>query len=567
MSAIRIDAIEVDVTHSDCIPDNQIGNSQNYTKTYFVSSDQDFSSFSHFFGNAIYKVRRDKVVAYKALMHKLYDGRFAQYQGKGAAFDASCDFFINQTEDPVVEISIREKNQGDDRNFMKFNDGREPNAKAFKALLYEGISRIMITRDENEFGVYPVVLAQGQALPISANEVPVVYMRNDGTCVSRQLITYGAPGTGKSHKTKLETEAWKKNVFRTTFHPDSDYSTFVGAYKPTMKTMPRVAMINDGKDAVKAGGDEDLKVVEQITYDFVAQAFVKAYVLAWRKMEGAGDENGKPKPEPVFLVIEEINRGNCAQIFGDLFQLLDRNDAGYSEYPIDADADLRKFLAKKGEERLGDIDANALSTRYGIEADLAKAIVVGEKLVLPPNFLIRATMNTSDQSLFPIDSAFKRRWDWEYVPILEGVDETTKKPLGWKIAFDVPKLDANGQPVTDATGKPEFESYEKEWWDFVLKVNEIIGSATHSEDKKLGYFFVKAEKKDGKLIVSDKKILEKVIFYLWNDVFKDIGLGKIFADKDGGGVEFHRFFDAKTGAIDSVLVKEFVEHVLNAKPE
>ena len=92
MSAIRIDAIEVDVTHSDCIADNQIGNSQNYTKTYFVSSDQDFSSFSHFFGNAIYKVRRGKIVAYKALMHELYDGRFAQYQGKGAAFDASFDF-------------------------------------------------------------------------------------------------------------------------------------------------------------------------------------------------------------------------------------------------------------------------------------------------------------------------------------------------------------------------------------------------------------------------------------------------------------------------------------------
>lgn len=379
-----------------------------------------------------------------------------------------------------------------------------------------------------------------------------------------QLITYGAPGTGKSHKTKLETEAWKKNVFRTTFHPDSDYSTFVGAYKPTMSEDAGRIEVYKGSGSSKVL-DATQEIKQGISYEFVAQAFVKAYVLAWRKMAGAGDESGKP--EPVFLVIEEINRGNCAQIFGDLFQLLDRDDAGYSEYPIDADADLRKFLAKKGEESLGDIDANALSTRYGIEADLAKAIVAGEKLVLPPNFLIRATMNTSDQSLFPIDSAFKRRWDWEYVPILEGVDETTKQPLGWKIAFNVPKLDANGQPVKDATGKPEFESYEKEWWDFVLKVNEIIGSATHSEDKKLGYFFVKAEKKDGKLIVSDKKILEKVIFYLWNDVFKDIGLGKIFADKNGGGVEFHRFFDAKTGAIDSVLVKEFVEHVLNAKAE
>ena len=167
-------------------------------------------------------------------------------------------------------------------------------------------------------------------------------------------------------------------------------------------------------------------MADQTTYDSVVQAFVKAYVFARRKMEGAGDENGKPKPEPVFPVIEEINRGNCAQIFGDLFQLLDRDDAGYSEYSIDADADLRKFLAKKGKESLCDIDANALSTRYGIEADLGKAIVAGEKLVLPPNFLTRATMNTSDQSLFPIDSASKRRWDWEYVPI-------AKPDKDWKI--------------------------------------------------------------------------------------------------------------------------------------
>lgn len=172
----------------------------------------------------------------------------------------------------------------------------------------------------------------------------------------RQIIIYGAPGTGKSYhiKQQLEEKAVsKENQFRTTFHPDSDYSTFVGAYKPTME------------------GDV-------IKYKFVPQAFLKAYVRAYQA-----------STETVYLIIEEINRGNCAQIFGDIFQLLDRNDKGRSEYEIDADEDIKAYL----EEKLG-------KDSEGIK---------GGKLCLPSNLYIYATMNTSDQSLFPIDSAFKRR--------------------------------------------------------------------------------------------------------------------------------------------------------------
>ena len=154
-------------------------------------------------------------------------------------------------------------------------------------------------------------------------------------------------------------------------------------------------------------------------------------------------------------------------------------------------------------------------------------------------------MNTSDQSLFPIDSAFKRRWDWRYVPILEGRDENTKQPLGWKIAFDTPA-----------------GAFEFDWWEFVKRVNNVIGTTTSSEDKKLGYFFVKAERKsvDGeeRLVVTAEKLLEKVVFYLWNDVFKDYGIDKIFA-KGGKPVEYHCFYDSGTGEIDTALLKEFVE--------
>ena len=203
------------------------------------------------------------------------------------------------------------------------------------------------------------------------------YMRSDKNYKSLQQIFYGAPGTGKSHKIKNDEkvkEANDKNlVFRTTFHPDSDYSTFVGAYKPTIKPVA---------DKYKAVAGKD----EEITYSFVPQAFLQAYVAAWNNPE-----------ENVYLVIEEINRGNCAQIFGDLFQLLDRDCVGFSEYPIMADNDLKKYLDGKDEE-----EKDILTNKDGIKDG---------KLRLPKNLYIWATMNTSDQSLFPIDSAFKRRWD------------------------------------------------------------------------------------------------------------------------------------------------------------
>ncbi len=400
-------------------------------------------------------------------------------------------------------------------------------------------------------------------MPLEIGEDILLRLQGDATKRSKdvvsnlapyQLITYGAPGTGKSHKTKEETDAWKDNVFRTTFHPDSDYSTFVGAYKPSMSDDAGRVEVYKGSGASKVL-DATHEIKKGIAYEFIPQAFIKAYVLAWKKMNDAPNgEDGKPNPEPVYLVIEEINRGNCAQIFGDIFQLLDRNESGYSEYPIDADEDLRKFLSRPGDKGgLSGLDADAISTKFGVEKKEVELIRDGKHLMLPPNLLIRATMNTSDQSLFPIDSAFKRRWDWEYVPITEGKDKDGN-PLGWKIAFDVPKKDEGGSDST--------EEFEYDWWEFVKRVNEVIGDTTHSEDKKLGYFFVKPMEEEvgggKKTVISAKRFLEKVIFYLWNDVFKDYGLDKIFS-KDGKPVAFHQFFDSTTGAVNVVLIKAFIE--------
>ena len=158
-----------------------------------------------------------------------------------------------------------------------------------------------------------------------------------------QQIFYGAPGTGKSHAINELTAG--KEVIRTTFHPDTDYSTFVGAYKPTTKPVPVITVI--GTEAVPVKDKNGKEMMEdKIVYEYVSQAFLQAYVAAWRKY---CDVQEGEEPVDEFLVIEEINRGNCAQIFGDLFQLLDRGDEGFSEYPIKADSDMKKLLEKEFE--------------------------------------------------------------------------------------------------------------------------------------------------------------------------------------------------------------------------
>lgn len=363
---------------------------------------------------------------------------------------------------------------------------------------------------------------------------PSAIMRHD-TCddICRQIIYYGAPGTGKSHKIKAQLEGVsKENIFRTTFHPDSDYSTFVGAYKPTMEKPKdkiyakgeliskltemkeggvtyspqkfgakywrslKQLNLSDKKDILQACGMSDNYTVEfdkgvavgeeylacsnesRIIYSFVPQAFLNAYIQAYIKPE-----------EKVYLIIEEINRGNCAQIFGDLFQLLDRDANGKSEYSIKADADLRAFL----EEKLGYDNPG---------------IADGE-LCLPSNLYIYATMNTSDQSLFPIDSAFKRRWDWEYEPI-------KYKNTAWKIVID---------------------GTEYSWVLFQRIVNEKILRANSSEDKMLGDYFVNPS--GG--VITAKVLLNKILFYLWNDVCKD-GEGDIFKVSETEDVSFSELY-------------------------
>ena len=168
-----------------------------------------------------------------------------------------------------------------------------------------------------------------------------------------QQIYFGAPGTGKSHEIKSQIQ--KHKSFRITFHPDTDYSSFVGAYKPTSVEVPMLTTL--GEKAIPVRDMEGNPLTEnKIIYTYVKQAFLNAYIEAWK-------EQANETPQPVYLVIEEINRGNCAQIFGDIFQLLDRNTNGFSDYAIVPDADLSRHV-KKDLEKLVIANRDAINARY-----------------------------------------------------------------------------------------------------------------------------------------------------------------------------------------------------------
>jgi GTPase subunit of restriction endonuclease len=267
--------------------------------------------------------------------------------------------------------------------------------------------------------------------------------------VSYNTIYYGAPGTGKSNIVDLITCGQK--VEKVTFHPEFDYHSFVGTYKP----------ITDSSGKIK--------------YEYVPQVFANIYVSAWKDL---GTMH--------YLQIEEINRGNCAEIFGNLFQLLDRDINGYSKYSVTVENEFKAFLVKEFTDENHD----------GIKDG---------KIRLPNNLKILATMNTSDQSLFPMDSAFKRRWDWEYMPIDYDCEKSN---------FTI-KLD-NGK--------------EYKWLEFLKSVNKKIFEVTESQDKQIGNWFINAKVTGN--IITQKSFINKVIFYLWNDVYKEEGENSIFIDRE-----------------------------------
>lgn len=294
------------------------------------------------------------------------------------------------------------------------------------------------------------------------------------TISTLNTIFYGAPGTGKSHKVEnILKDIPDERKERVTFHPEFDNTSFVGGYKP-------ISELNATK------GEDEIK------YKFVPQAFINIYIKAWKDLDSK-----------YYLAIEEINRGNCAEIFGELFQLLDRN----SNYSISPSKELKEHLIKElGNEHEG---------------------IKGGKMKLPINLILMATMNTSDQSLFPMDSAFKRRWAWEYVPInyLElNEDGTTNESYNYVVKLN--------------------DTASFKWIDFIKEVNsEIKSNSNLGMDKCIGNYFIKAT--DNKIEVEE--FINKTIFYLWNDVFKDEE-NNVFPEN----ISYEDFFPIKSNGVENL---------------
>lgn len=273
----------------------------------------------------------------------------------------------------------------------------------------------------------------------------------------RNRILFGAPGTGKSFTLNKEKERLLANgggYERVTFHPDYSYANFVGTYKP-----------------VPCKDDQEH---DAITYAYVPGPFMRTYVKALQNSRTT-------TPKPFLLVIEEINRANVAAVFGDVFQLLDRGDDEVSEYPIQASEDIKKYLA-------GELGGNP--DDYS-------------EIRIPDNMFIWATMNSADQGVFPMDTAFKRRWDFTYL----GIDESEAGIAGKKVIL----------------GQGEYRRIVE--WNILRKaINDELLTYKVNEDKLMGpYFISKKNLPEGEMIdpaLFTRIFKNKVIMYLFDDAAK-----------------------------------------------
>lgn len=346
----------------------------------------------------------------------------------------------------------------------------------------------------------------------SRNSISLPFCKSNSQC-----IKFGAPGTGKSQSLKKLEDNGAQKCIRTTFHPESDYGSFVGSYKP----------ISDNRG--------------KITYRFVEQAFLEAYYKAWNN------------PNKSFtLLIEEINRGNCAQIFGDIFQLLDRREDGFSSYPITADLDLQKQMRDNLPQNY-DLIIRALYLDHNNVPLIDDGWSV---LALPSNLSIYATMNTSDQSLYKMDSAFKRRWKMEYVPIKYKA-----------------KLKEDGTPIEGEEGlyrleKVHLDFYDKSpWLEILYSINAFIRNRLDSTSKQMGQWFIVPEKEGEDFVdIPFEVFRDKLVFYLFNDVFKksDILNQPFGKEEDGSLFLFEDLCTEKDGG--KALCETFLDNVTKDFP-
>ncbi len=302
-----------------------------------------------------------------------------------------------------------------------------------------------------------------------------------------QKILFGSPGTGKSHRIehviipKDLGITSRENVIKTVFHPEYTYGDFMGKLVPITRS---------GK----------------VEYNYYEGHFLRALSQAYKNIYRAYDKEGNKISEPdnVALVIDEINRGNSSAIFGTIFQLLDREDDGWSSYGINITAiEFIKLLeligTKFGYDDRGNINDYKLPPHDGVakletlqkKIEFLRFKLVEKAIQIPPNLSILATMNTSDNSIYFMDSAFKRRWNWEFV--------------NWD--------DSNPPAATYGKGGT---LEEDDWRKLIKNLNSFIKSHHASvrgiEDKQIGYYFIKQP-------VTTEQIQNKLMFFLWDSVF------------------------------------------------
>lgn len=286
-----------------------------------------------------------------------------------------------------------------------------------------------------------------------------------------QRIFFGAPGTGKSYELNKEAkEYFGNNYERVTFHPNYMYGNFVGAFKPFSKVLKN----SDG--TIKK--DEEGNIQESITYEYIPGVLMRQLVRAL-----------KCPTQDYLLLIEEINRANVAAVFGDVFQLLDRDVSGESEYFIATSKELQEFLKKEFDDC--ELEKN-IKEKLGEDFG---------RLYLPNNLYIWATMNSADQGVMPMDTAFRRRWEFRYL----GIDDAAESN---KEDFERYKFKINSSEVVN--------------WDlFRRELNKKLSSLNIPEDKLIGPYFVsKAILEDSNLDSLTETIKNKVLMYLYEDAAK-----------------------------------------------
>ena len=396
------------------------------------------------------------VIQYIPLLSCSQSGDVTQFESEAAALAAFLFGGIN--EDTINKYVIRDKNNSLTSLLNCFSLKAEH--KKFYGI-FDGLEhlvgyRLKMTSDTSLKNLGKMLLD----IPITHNDSP-----ND--LPGKNIIFFGAPGTGKSHTLNEEAKKFSKEIERVTFYPNYTYSQFVGSYKPIMSLAS-----DTGK--------------EEIIYSYVPGPFMRQWIKA------------QNTTEPVLLIIEELNRANAPAVFGDMFQLLDRKD-GISEYSVTTSEDLRKYL--------NSIITPANKDRKAWEK-LPEGINI-DNITLPSNLYIWATMNSADQGVFPLDTAFKRRWDYRYFSAFENAAIDDKE-------------------ITLANGVFTWGAIRK-------AINLRLAYKGINEDKFLGPYFINEsvfnDGGDNTSFIAAFK--DKVIMYLFEDAARQCRTD-VFKAPDGG---------------------------------